>query len=60
MKNKYITLVLLILSVRIQNLVLGGKIYGKSQTINKEYKKYETCRLKVEVNLKDGKIQMYI
>ena len=33
----------------------GGKIYGKSKTIHKEYKKYETCRLKkVEVNIKDG------
>ena len=33
----------------------GGKIYGKSQTIDKEYKKYEKCRLKkMEVNMKDG------
>ena len=33
----------------------GGKIYGKSKTVHKEYKKYETCRLKkVEVNIKDG------
>ncbi len=33
----------------------GGKIYGKSKTIDKEYKKYEKCRLKkVEVNIKDG------
>ena len=38
----------------------SGKIYGKSQTISKEYKKYETCRLKkVEINLKDGKKDGY-
>ena len=47
MRNKYITLILLILSILCSKLSLGsGKIYGKSQTINKEYKKYETCRLK--------------
>ncbi len=58
---KYITLILLILSISYSKLSLGsGKIYGKSQTINKEYKKYETCRLKkVEVNLKDGKKDGY-
>ena len=61
MRNKYITLILLILSILYSKLSLGsGKIYGKSQTINKEYKKYETCRLKrVEVNLKDGKKDGY-
>ena len=61
MRNKYITLILLILSILYSNLSFGsGKIYGKSQTINKEYKKYETCRLKkVEVNLKDGKKDGY-
>ncbi len=33
----------------------SGKIYGKSKTVHKEYKKYELCRLKkVEVNIKDG------
>ena len=61
MRNKYITLILLILSVFYSKLSFGsGKIYGKSQTINKEHKKYETCRLKkVEVNLKDGKKDGY-
>ncbi|MDC3096608.1 hypothetical protein OA491_04520 [Alphaproteobacteria bacterium] len=61
MRNKHITLILLILSILYSNLSFGsGKIYGKSQTINKEYKKYETCRLKkVEVNLKDGKKDGY-
>ena len=61
MVNKYIVLIVLILSVFYPQLILGsGKIYGKSQTINKEYKKYETCRLKkVEVNLKDGKKDGY-
>ena len=57
MRNKYIILSVLILCVFYSKLSFGsGKIYGKSQTIDKEYKKYETCRLKkVEVNLKDGK-----
>ena len=61
MRNKYLTLTLLILSVFYSKISIGsGKIYGKSQTINKEYKKYETCRLKkVEVNLKDGKKDGY-
>ena len=57
MNNKYFILILIILSLFYSQLSLGsGKIYGKSQTLNKEYKKYETCRLKkVEVNLKDVK-----
>ena len=61
MKNNYLTFILLILSVFYSNLSFGsGKIYGKSQTVHKEYKKYETCRLKkVEVNLKDGKKDGY-
>ncbi len=61
MKNKYIIFILLILSVSYSKFSFGsGKIYGKSQTINKEYKKYELCRLKkVEVNLKDGKKDGY-
>ena len=61
MKNNYLTFILLILSVFYSTLSFGsGKIYGKSQTISKEYKKYETCRLKkVEVNLKDGKKDGY-
>ena len=61
MRNRYLTLILLILSILYSNFSLGsGKIYGKSQTVNKEYKKYETCRLKkVEVNLKDGKKDGY-
>ena len=61
MKNKSLTLILLILSVLHSHISFGsGKIYGKSKTINKEYKKYETCRLKkVEVNLKDGKKDGY-
>ena len=61
MRNKFITLILLFLSIFYTKLSFGsGKIYGKSQTINKEYKKYETCRLKkVEINLKDGKKDGY-
>lgn len=61
MRSKYLTLILLILSVFCTKISFGsGKIYGKSQTVNKEYKKYETCRLKkVEVNLKDGKKDGY-
>lgn len=61
MRNKFITLILLFLSIFYNKLSFGsGKIYGKSQTINKEYKKYETCRLKkVEINLKDGKKDGY-
>ncbi len=61
MRNKYLNLILFFLLVFYSNISFGsGKIYGKSQTINKEYKKYETCRLKkVEVNLKDGKKDGY-
>ena len=61
MINKYITLILLFLLAFYSNISLGsGKIYSNSKTINKEYKKYETCRLKkVEVNLKDGKKDGY-
>ena len=61
MNNKYFILTLMILLPFYSKLSLGsGKIYGKSQTLNKEYKKYETCRLKkVEVNLKDGKKDGY-
>ncbi len=63
MKNKYIkifiksflVIVLLLFSSQINYTNAGGKIYGKSKTVHKEYKKYETCRLKkVEVNIKDG------
>ncbi len=61
MKNKYFIFILIILSIFYSKIGLGsGKIYGKSQTINKEYKKYELCRLKkVEINLKDGKKDGY-
>ena len=61
MRNKNITFIVLILSILYSKLSFGsGKIYGKSQTVNKEYKKYELCRLKkVEVNLKDGKKDGY-
>ena len=61
MRNKFLILILLIFSVFYSPLSFGsGKIYGKSQTINKEYKKYELCRLKkVEINLKDGKKDGY-
>ena len=61
MKNRYSTLILLIFFVFYSQLSFGsGKIYGKSKKINKEYKKYELCRLKkVEVNLKDGKKDGY-
>ena len=61
MRNKYLFLSVLILSVLNSQLTFGsGKIYGKSQTIDKEYKKYELCRLKkVEINLKDGKKDGY-
>ncbi len=61
MNNKYFILILMILLSIYSQLSLGsGKIYGKSQTLNKEYKKYETCRLKkVEVNIKDGKKDGY-
>ena len=61
MRNKYLILIVLILPILNSQLTFGsGKIYGKSQTIDKEYKKYETCRLKkVEVNLKDGKKDGY-
>ena len=61
MNDKYFILILMILLPFYSQLSFGsGKIYGKSQTLNKEYKKYETCRLKkVEVNLKDGKKDGY-
>ncbi len=61
MINKYLSLIILIFSVFYSQLSFGsGKIYGNSKTINKEYKKYETCRLKkVEINLKDGKKDGY-
>ena len=61
MRNKFLIFILLILLVLNSQFSFGsGKIYGKSQTIDKEYKKYETCRLKiVEVNLKDGKKDGY-
>ena len=61
MRNKLLILNIFILSILNTQLSFGsGKIYGKSQTIDKEYKKYETCRLKkVEVNLKDGKKDGY-
>ena len=40
MRNKYLILSLLILSVLNSQLTFGsGKIYGKSQTIDKEYSK---------------------
>ena len=61
MINKYLVITLLILSIFNIKFSFGsGKIYGNSQTINKEYKKYELCRLKkVEINLKDGKKDGY-
>ena len=61
MRNKYLILSVLILLISNSQLSFGsGKIYGKSQTIDKEYKKYELCRLKkVEINLKDGKKDGY-
>ena len=61
MKNKNIIFILFILSILNSHLSSGsGKIYGKSQTVDKEYKKYELCRLKkVEINLKDGKKDGY-
>ena len=60
MKNNIKTLFKIILLVFFcleSFLVLAaGKIYGKSKTVDKEYTKYELCRLKkVEVNMKDGK-----
>tara|TARA_S200000501_G_C20726356_1_gene700770 strand:- start:181 stop:468 length:288 start_codon:yes stop_codon:yes gene_type:complete len=59
--NKITISMVIFLSAFISKITYGsGKIYGKSQTISKEYKKYETCRLKkVEVNLKDGKKDGY-
>ena len=61
MINKYLILSVLVLSIINSQSTFGsGKIYGKSQTIDKEYKKYELCRLKkVEINLKDGKKDGY-
>ena len=61
MSNKNLILFLVTLSFFYPKLIFAsGKIYGKSKTIDKEYKKYETCRLKkVEINLKDGKKDGY-
>ncbi len=61
MINKMFIFILSILLMSHTQLSYGsGKIYGKSKTIDKEYKKYELCRLKkVEVNLKDGKKDGY-
>ena len=37
-----------------------GKIYGNSQTISKDYIKYENCRLKfTKLNIKDGEKDGY-
>ena len=60
-KTKPLDSIAAILSILNSQLSFGsGKIYGKSQTIDKEYKKYELCRLKkVEINLKDGKKDGY-
>ena len=57
MTSKYLALIFVTLSFFYsKSIYASGKIYGKSKTIDKEYKKYETCRLKkVEINLKDGK-----
>ncbi len=57
MRNNTIKILLILIFTLFPNVIFAkGKIYGKSQTISKEYKKYELCRLKkVEVNLKDGK-----
>ena len=58
--NIFILIILIILNSFVQKAYSSGKIYGKSQTVHKEHKKYETCRLKkVEVNLKDGKKDGY-
>ncbi len=61
MRNKFLILTLMtLLMSHSQSSYGSGKIYGKSKTIDKEYKKYELCRLKkVEVNLKDGKKDGY-
>ena len=61
MANKYLSFILFIFLIFYSQISIGsGKIYGKSKTINKDYKKYETCRLKkVEINLKDGKKDGY-
>ena len=61
MTSKYVALIFVILSFFYsKSIYASGKIYGKSKTIDKEYKKYETCRLKkVEINLKDGKKDGY-
>ena len=61
MRIKYFIFILLTFSVFHSQFSFGsGKIYGKSQTIDKEFKKYELCRLKkVEINLKDGKKDGY-
>ena len=61
MKNEFLILIMTTLFVFYTQLSFGsGKIYGKSKTIDKEYKKYELCRLKkVEINLKDGKKDGY-
>ena len=58
--NIFILIILITFNSVIQKAYSSGKIYGKSQTVHKEYKKYETCRLKkVEINLKDGKKDGY-
>ena len=61
MTSKYLALIFVTLSFFYsKSIYASGKIYGKSKTIDKEYKKYETCRLKkVEINLKDGKKDGY-
>ena len=61
MRNKFLILGVLILSVLNSQLTFGScKIYRKSQTVDKEYKKYDLCRLKkFEINLKDGKKDGY-
>lgn len=61
MKSFILILFLVTFSIGVSNETFSsGKIYGKSQTVNKEVKKYETCRLKkVEINLKDGKKDGY-
>ena len=48
-------IVIILFSLKPFSSLAAGKIYGKSKTVDKEYTKYELCRLKkVEVNMKDG------
>jgi len=48
-------IVIILFSLKPFSGLAAGKIYGKSKTVDKEYTKYELCRLKkVEVNMKDG------